>query len=113
MKRTPLKRKTRLNPVSKKRAAFYVECREFVKKKIDDAGGLCVVGKVVPDGCGGFADAIEVHEPLTRGRGGSIVDEDNIILVCRHCHTWIHDHPVIATFRGLLRSGNEAPIDLL
>lgn len=35
-------------------------------------------------GCYQWAD--DVHEPLTRARGGSIVDPDNMCPLCRTCH---------------------------
>ena len=52
--------------------------------------------------CNGLA--IELHEPLTRGRGGSILDPANTVAICRSCHDWIHAHPAAATDLGLLRS---------
>lgn len=38
------------------------------------------------------AYAIDVHELLPRGRGGSIVDRDNLVVLCRDCHDQITDH---------------------
>ena len=35
-------------------------------------------------GCVRFAD--DVHEPLTRARGGSITDPENMAPLCRECH---------------------------
>lgn len=40
------------------------------------------------------------HEVLTRGRGGSITDPDNILMVCRPCHTYITEHPREADCAG-------------
>ena len=37
--------------------------------------------------------ATDIHEPLTRARGGSIIDRGNMIQVCRMCHDWIHENP--------------------
>jgi hypothetical protein len=34
--------------------------------------------------------ATDPHEPLTRARGGSIVDRDNVRLICAPHHTEIH-----------------------
>lgn len=50
------------------------------------------------------SDAVDVHEPLTRARGGSIVDPNNALAACRPCHDAIHAHPVEAMSRGFLRS---------
>ena len=56
---------------------------------------LCVVYALsqespglIPDevinGCGRWAD--DVHEPLTRARGGGIADPGNAVPPCRPCH---------------------------
>ena len=37
------------------------------------------------------ARAVDVHEKLTRARGGSIVDEANVVALCRQCHDDIHN----------------------
>lgn len=46
----------------------------------------------------------DVHELLARSAGGDILDENNLICVCRSCHTWIGDHPRLALALGLRRS---------
>jgi hypothetical protein len=38
----------------------------------------------VRPGCVQWAD--DIHEPLTRARGGSIVDRENMAPLCRECH---------------------------
>ena len=57
-----------------------------------------IVGQLFPErpvcerpGCGHWAD--DVHEPLTRARGGSIVDPDNMIALCRACHDEVTFRP--------------------
>lgn len=55
------------------------------------------------EGCTGIAE--HGHEPLTRARGGSELDADNVIPVCAYCHDKIHGNPTMATRRGLLISG--------
>lgn len=42
-------------------------------------------------GCVRMAD--DIHEPLTRARGGSIVDPQNCIPLCRECHDLITFRP--------------------
>lgn len=44
----------------------------------------------------------DVHEIKTRGRGGSILELSNVFFVCRPCHRWIGDHPLLAEKVGLL-----------
>jgi 5-methylcytosine-specific restriction protein A len=46
----------------------------------------------------------DVHELLSRARGGSILDESNLAALCRPCHTWVTTHPTAATAEGWLRS---------
>lgn len=51
--------------------------------------------------CTSLAD--DVHEPLTRSRGGSITDPANAVPLCRPCHTVITDtQPDWAYEQGLL-----------
>jgi hypothetical protein len=68
---------------------------------------LCEAGAVITHAgyeskCQGLA--IELHEPLTRARGGSILDPANTVAICRSCHGWVHENPEAATKIGLLRS---------
>lgn len=117
MKRTPLQRKTplqrgaplaRSKPLAKqspKRKREQSQRRKLVDKVLStrtrcEAGDLI---RTVQPGfkCGGYS--VDVHEPLTRARGGSILDEENTIAVCRICHDWIHTHPLHAEQVGLLR----------
>jgi len=116
--KTPLKRKTPLRPMSKKRQKIQTQRREFVKNELEyrqwcEAGShitrhlltqltesmkQSVKGKTICDG-----RAVDIHEPLTRARGGSILETENSMAVCRNCHTWIHDNPEAATKLGLLK----------
>lgn len=54
--------------------------------------------------CGGHAAPVDVHEILPRSAGGSIVERENCIAVCRACHDFIHQHPIDARAIGLLAS---------
>jgi hypothetical protein len=45
-----------------------------------------------------------MHEVLSRGRGGSPTDPENILCLCRGCHKWITEHPEQATALGWLRA---------
>lgn len=62
---------------------------------------VCAGAELVPKiACRG---ALDPHEPLTRARGGSIVDPENLLWLCRSHHDWTHDHPVQAHEVGLLK----------
>jgi hypothetical protein len=61
---------------------------------------MAAAGHEAAQQCYGLAS--EVHEPLTRARGGSTTDPANALTVCPPCHRWIHDNPADATALGLL-----------
>ncbi len=48
--------------------------------------------------------SVDIHEVLTRGRGGSILDESNLLAVCRPCHRRIGNYPTLANELGLTRA---------
>lgn len=104
----PLERKTRLAPVSKRRRQVQRQRVEMVKTELAKRE-LCEAGTMIYHGghhnrCEGLS--VELHEPLTRARGGSILEPANTVAVCRCCHDWIHNHPTAATELGLLRSAD-------
>lgn len=43
----------------------------------------------------------DVHEVVSRARGGSILDPSNLVCLCRSCHTFITINPLIAEAEGL------------
>jgi hypothetical protein len=69
---------------SKKRQRENRQRRKVVRETFGDQP-MCAV-----PACARWAD--DVHEPLTRGRGGSIVDPANMAPLCRPHHTEITDH---------------------
>jgi hypothetical protein len=90
-----LARVTQIRPVSKKREAENRERRKVVKATFSEHP-VCAV-----PWCGRLAD--DVHEPLMRSRGGSIVDPANMAPLCRPCHDGITDtQPDWAYNLGLL-----------
>lgn len=112
----PLKRKSqmkrggRLRQRSKKMEAKYVDRREFVTK-ILSARPYC-------EACPKFAanDGLkayhryasrDVHELVRRSQGGSILDEKNVLAVCRKCHDRIGREPALAFSLGLAKRGWE------
>lgn len=88
-------RRSRLRPRSAKAAIEAVERRRLVAEHLR-LNPVCVY-----PGCG--CDAADVHEPLTRARGGSIDDPSNMIGLCRRHHDYVHTHPAEAERAGLLR----------
>ena len=111
-RRTPLHRggrlarRTPLRSVSPKRAKVQRQRRTMVREELARRE-LCEAGATIRFGghrslCAGLA--VDLHESLTRARGGGILDPANTVAVCRSCHDWIHDNPTAAADLGLLRS---------
>ena len=105
-----LERRARLSPVSDRRKAENRERRAMVAKLWPDERPLCVVYTLsqgnpglIPDKvlsrCERWAD--DVHEPLTRARGGSITDPGNAVPPCRPCHDVLTFRPEVGTRLGL------------
>lgn len=102
MKRSPMPpRKRPLRYRSAKTAAKYVKRGALVAE-------LMLYPQVceVPD-C--TERATDPHEPLTRARGGDILDRANIRLICAGHHREIHDkEPAWAYEQGFLRKSGKA-----
>lgn len=84
--------RTRIAPVSAKRAREN-RTRATVLAEMranDPTCAMCKRGGVPLDG----------HELLSRGRGGSITDPANIVLLCRRDHTLVTENPAWAEANG-------------
>lgn len=82
---------------SKKMTRIYVLRRKLVAEMLDDA--MCVRCNQV--------QATEVHEVLTRARGGSILDKNNCVPLCHECHSYVTQNPKAAHAEGLMRNSWE------
>jgi hypothetical protein len=111
LKRTPIK------PVSDKRAAENRERAEMIARKFPERP-LCIVYQLsqqhpgvipgeVTSRCSRRAD--DVHEPLTRARGGSVTDPGNATSPCRPCHDALGKEPSWGYKLGLLRHSWDQP----
>ncbi len=109
-KRKPLKRGMGIRKRSKKTEIKYVERRKLVEKILKERP-LCQACKV-------FAEydkkptynqhlSRDIHEIIRRSQGGSILDEANVLAVCRPCHVRIGNYPQIAFDLGLAKHGWE------
>lgn len=47
--------------------------------------------------------SVDVHEIVRRSQGGSILDESNLMCVCRKCHNRIGNYPALAFELGLAK----------
>ena len=96
----------RIRQRSKKTAKLYVLRRKFVKEFLEKHP-WCQRCLVTPWTYAGqkVNRSTEVHEVVTRARGGDILDEDNCRALCSEDHQWVHAHPAQATAEGFLASG--------
>lgn len=83
---------------SKKRAALL---RERKRVTADMYGQPCEMPDCVQR-------VTEVHEVLTRARGGSITDRTNMRGLCSEHHRYITEHPAWAAENGWMRHAWEA-----
>lgn len=51
--------------------------------------------------------SVDIHEIVRRSQGGSILDEENLLSVCRQCHSRIGNYPQLSFDLGLSRHGWE------
>jgi 5-methylcytosine-specific restriction endonuclease McrA len=111
LKRSPLpKRKTRIRQRSKKMEAKYVDRREFVVKILSTRPYCEACPKFAKhDGLTTYNrfPSRDVHELVRRSQGGSILDEQNVLAVCRKCHDRIGREPRLAFDLGLAKHGWE------
>lgn len=91
---TPLVTHTPIRRVSAKRQAENRQRRKVMDAAFGDAP------QCVRPGCNRYAD--DVHEPLTRGRGGSITDPNNMAPLCRTHHDEVQKGPGWAYDLGLM-----------
>jgi hypothetical protein len=114
-------KRTRIRPMSERRQGLVSERRALVERVLAQrptceapshlraiVHGLPredqdeVVGALRASGP--YCRSSEVHEVLSRARGGSIVDESNVMALCHIHHAWVTAHPRLATMAGLMRS---------
>lgn len=104
LKRTPLARR------SKKMQNIYKERVPLVKKLLKERPWC--------EACPVFAShdekvayvrrpSVDIHELKRRSQGGSILEESNLLAVCRECHRRIGDNPELAFNLGLSIHGWE------
>lgn len=104
--KTPLKRSGKLNQRSAKTKKIYEERRPLVERLLSERP-LC-------EACPVFAQhdekttyvrnpSVDIHEIVRRSQGGSILEESNLLAVCRSCHRRIGDYPALAFSLGLAK----------
>lgn len=79
------------------------EARNFLRPIVSGLDGIDQ-DRVVAALRGCTWRSTEVHEMLSRARGGSIVDDSLACALCHTCHRWVTTEPRLATMAGLQRS---------
>ena len=92
-------RRTRLRPVSRKRARVQRKRRILVAELLADA--VCAR-------CG-TARATDVHEPRQRSLGADILDPEQCVTLCRPCHDHVHDNITESLADGWLVASWDRP----
>lgn len=126
MKRTPLKRgnsslkRSPLSYRSSKQEEKYVERRKLVSDLLSQRPycEACVIFYVFdtiqnsppfegppPMGVVKVNKSKDIHELVNRSQGGSILEKDNLLAVCRPCHNRITTEPKLAEKLGLHLEG--------
>lgn len=103
-----LERNTGLKPRSDDTAKFYREVRAPLVARLLEERPHC---EAKLKDCTGRSE--DVNEICGRGRSGGLkaamlnddgsINYDNLMCVCRSCHTWITAHPVAAEVMGLTK----------
>ena len=110
--------------MSKRRAGLAVERREFVARLLAARWRCELLGLIGNSDCT-FDDiqqarifkaiglcsgrAVDVHEIVGRGRSGGVfvpsqgLTDDDVLCLCRNCHTFVTDQPLIARLVGAER----------
>lgn len=94
----PLVRKTPLRQRSKKRRAEERERADLRARVIERDGGCVVASMIAFARCAG---PLDVDEIVSRGRGGSYLDDANTQTLCRRHHEAKHSHTHAASILGL------------
>lgn len=95
---------------SKKREAEYRLRRPLVERLLGERP-LCEACPVFAEHDGAVTyrrnASCDIHEIIRRSQGGSILDEENLLAVCRPCHRRIGNYPQLAFDLGLAKRGWE------
>lgn len=87
-----------MRAMSKKRAKLMREIGPMRAQFVRD-NPVCQIQSPV---CSGRSE--HCHEKLSRGRGGSLSDLDNLMSSCDLCNTFVSDNPAWSEERGFLVS---------
>lgn len=80
-------KRSRINPISKKKAAEKRIEADLRAKLLEEHGGKCMECGRAPTE---FPFCLDKHEIVFRSHGGSPIDPTNCLMLCRKCHNKRH-----------------------
>jgi hypothetical protein len=100
-------RRSKINSVSKKRMILNKERRQFTS----DILRIRLMCEARIRGC--TMTPSDCHEIMPRSAGGSILDPENVLALCRSCHHFITVNPAWSYEMGFLVHSWSGPADLV
>lgn len=82
-RRTPLRAKKQINPVSRKRRSEKAEYEKLRAKLVLHPSAACRICARHPQ---------DLHHRRQMGDGGAYTNPKNVMGLCRSCHEWIHEN---------------------
>lgn len=123
LKRTPIRRRTQLRGIGKRKKREIVETKD-ARQAYLAAHIVCEIGEVLrlhrdvdpaaqkgSDEC--LIKATCVHERKKRSQHGSLVQNANLMASCVLCNDWVERNPGVARELGLTVLSHEDPASVL
>lgn len=101
-------RKAQVKNQSAKAAKINRQRAELRKSLLQERGAACEACPRTPVGSYTPRPWTELHEVLTRARGGDPTDPDNILCLCLWCHKFVTENEREARRLGLVRGRTAA-----
>ena len=93
-----------MRAVSKKRAKLLRERKKLTDSMKREGPVMCLFPVSYFDSPLPYCTrADDLHEIVSRARGGSVTDPENVVPLCRPHHIWVTEHPKEAAELGLSR----------
>lgn len=99
-------KRTRLNPISKRRQRLNAERKVVLEEHFGPRDTWQCWVHFVPAYTaimGGCYGEVNAHEIVKRSQGGSLVDTENILLLCNLHNSWVENYPDTAHKLGLMK----------
>ena len=95
------RKRKKVTDAMKEEADGYVRCAFPMTFHVDEYRGDGMWCRAWKEDRTCFNRADDAHEIVSRARGGSITDRENLLPLCREHHRWTTEHPLEAEKLGL------------